>query len=787
MNPLNLTVRDMSSLDTLRPVTGGVPIAEGAAPAGSGFTLHDADGAEVPLQTEVLARWDDGSARWVLLDFQAAPPADGEASYTLRSDALATAAPEATCSVAEDARTITCGQRTIGVADDGTFVLGDCVDATLIVTDAAGNACAMKLIGVEMLAEGPMRATIEARGEITRPPGERWFSFRLRVSAYAGLDCIRFEPLIVMDSDEGLVQEIGGVALQFRPRAEISRWRIGGDPGAEGGAGETASLRQTTDLGYRLTAGSDLHRGERAPGWGEADLPDSTLALAMRDFWRIWPTGIAVAEDGIAVEMLPAAPQPDDFAAMEPWWKYGYFFGDGHYRIRTGQARRWEVWLDLSGDGETLARSIDQPLIPIADPAQAIATGVWDEIMPAGGEMAEYDAWAEKLFGALQDSVEQQRDYGAMNWGDWYGERHVNWGNHEYDTANQLLIQFARTGDPRYFYAADAAARHSIEVDTVHHMNDALWDHYCETSGGPKRGEEGEEPDYPYRAGMVHQHTVGHVSCLVDVEAIREIFIAHNVGNSPNPYLCLQPTNLGHIFTQGSARHYFLTGDRFIRETVELIGDNLARLVEDRRFPFMGTSHCGRVAGWTMLALAGAYDLSGDDRYLAAMRTIAEDAMRDQDPNCGGWLYYPMAHGHCNCVTVKHTGMAGFITAVLINGLSRYYQLSGDERLPECIDRAVTFLDLDTWHEQWRGWRYTSCPATALQGVSQPGVTMMAHVNGARFGSNPEHLRVLRVAWEEKFGKLLRVNVSRGFGKTWTSTMYGCAETAGILARRQEE
>ncbi|HCA48010.1 MAG TPA: hypothetical protein DEP45_11880 [Armatimonadetes bacterium] len=131
--------------------------------------------------------------------------------------------------------------------------------------------------------------------------------------------------------------------------------------------------------------------------------------------------------------------------------------------------------------------------------------------------------------------------------------------------------------------------------------------------------------------------------------------------------------------------------------------------------------------------------------------------------------------------------MAGFITSVLINGLSRYYQLSGDERLPECIDRGVTFLDLDTWHEQWRGWRYTSCPATALHGVSQPGVTMMAHVNGARFGSNPEHLRVLGVAWEEKFGKLLRVNMSQGFGKAWTSTMYGCAETAGILARRGEE
>jgi len=99
----------------------------------------------------------------------------------------------------------------------------------------------------------------------------------------------------------------------------------------------------------------------------------------------------------------------------------------------------------------------------------------------------------------------------------------------------------------------------------------------------------------------------------------------------------------------------------------------------------------------------------------------------------------------------------------------------------------VTFLDLDTWHDQWSGWRYTSCPATALRGVSQPGVTMMAHVNGVRFGESPEHLRILRRAWAEKFGKLLGQAPTQGFGKSYTSTMYGCAETASILARNPEK
>jgi len=75
MKDLNITVKDMSGVENkLRPVTGGVPIAEGAAPESSKFQLKNESGSVIPLQAEVLAKWKDGSARWVLLDFQSDPP-----------------------------------------------------------------------------------------------------------------------------------------------------------------------------------------------------------------------------------------------------------------------------------------------------------------------------------------------------------------------------------------------------------------------------------------------------------------------------------------------------------------------------------------------------------------------------------------------------------------------------------------------------------------------------------------------------------------------------------------
>ncbi len=753
---LSINVRDVAGIDKLRPVTGGVPVAEGAAPEGSVFVLQDDEGNDVPLQTSVLARWKDGSARWVLLDFQSQPPVGGELDYVLSWREAGEEKPPAL--EFDDIKVS---------SEKGTLLnISDRYDVVMSLTDGNGQVCEAVVESTEETS-GELRSTLSMKGAFYTPSGERVFQFRMRVSIYAGLSMVRLEPLILIDADKGVIQRIRELKLTIKPRGDAQTVRIGGDPGWEGAAGSGVRLLQCDDQNYSLEGAEG--KGGKAPGWAEMD----NIAVALRDFWQQWPKSLEASSDGLSIGLFPSF-KDGDYAQMEPWYKYQYLFDGNCYQLRTGQARRWDVWLDLNGDGESLAKMANAPLVPAADPNQAIATGVWDAIAPAGiPEMAEYDVWAENLFRNYCESIEVQRDYGAMNWGDWFGERRVNWGNHEYDTTNQILIQFARTGDPMYLYVADTAARHSSEVDTVHHINDDLVEHIGQTRG------------YPARPGLVHQHTVGHVSGFYSDDVIRELFIEHKIGRPPNPYLCLSPFNLGHIWTQGMVRQYFLTGDPFLRETVEKIGDNLAQLVEDREYKFMGSTHCGRTTGWPLLALAGAYEMNLDERHLNAMKTLAEDALADQDPVCGGWLIHPMASDHCVCKTARHTGMAGFITAVLINGLSRYYLLSGDDRLPDAIEHAVTFLDNDTWREEWRDWRYTSCPATRATG--QPGVVVMAHVNGVRIADNPEHLRVLRVAWDTKFQRLLRMpKPGPGHGKGYSSKMYGCAEAIGLLAARKE-
>ena len=768
MKQMPILVWNTSELQSSRPVTGGVPLAQGVAPKGVPFTLLDGRDHPVPLQTTVLARWKDGSARWVLLDFQAKPASGTRATFNLcwgkESEAVDLESPVQI--VKRTTPSMRTGNMVVSPMSNALLRISGRFDLGLAMTDREGGTCTAKVESVDVQTEGRMRSTLLLRGTFRDSDGQHVFGFRMLASVFAGLSKIYLEPQILVDSENDVIHHLRDLEFTVTPLNGMRSAIVGGTPGWSGGPVSSVRLFQIDDRNYRLE-GAPGH-GTKAPGWAEMDDGKGTVAIALRDFWQQWPKSIEVTSKGLAIGLLPRF-KKGAFDHMQPWYKHQYLFEDNGYRLRTGQTPRWRIWLDLSQDGPSLAQTANTPLVPSADPGQAIASGTWGHIAPAGGPgMKQYDDWAENLFdNGYCRSIEAQRDYGQMNWGDWFGERKCNWGNHEYDTAKHILVQYARTGDPKYFYVGDTAARHTSEIDVVHFVNNDLKKHYEKDLGGNSA--------YPVRPGMVHEHCVGHMSGFYDVERIRELYTSLGNGH----HLCLAPYNLGHIWTQGMVYDYFLTGDPWLKETVEKIGDNLAKLVEDRKFNFKTGSHVGRVNGWTMLAIAGAYELDLNERYLHAMKLLADDALSSQDPHCGGWLW-KLPSGHCNCQT-KHVGEAGFIGSVRVNGLSRYYELSGDERIPNVVKRAVTHINKDTWMEQYSDWRYTSCPATGR--VGQTGVTMAALVNSVKLNGEPEHLRILQKAWDEKFDRLLTAPRSRpGLGKTYSQIMYGSPEVVSLLA-----
>ncbi|MDD4872316.1 MAG: hypothetical protein PHR77_17330, partial [Kiritimatiellae bacterium] len=636
---MDINVKETCGLDLLRPVSGGVPLAKGIAPGGSQFVLLDKNNNVVPCQSEVLARWQDGSIRWVLIDFQAKPQPNGTDHYRLEWAAKAEE-PQPSQPVKVDRGEIISaesGAVHLSTVTGALLRISKRVDVKLVLTDRDGKRCEGLVESGKVETEGKLRSTLVLAGSFRTPEGQRVVDFRLRASIYAGLSQVYLEPQILINSENSLIQYINDLSLELVPLGQIQSAVIGGSPGWKGAptAGSTVRLFQVDDEKYRIDGAAGT--GGKAPGWMEVDDGKGIIALTLRDFWQQWPKSLEVDSRVVKLGFFPRF-EADTFAHMKPWYKHDYLFEGNSYRLREGQSRRWQVWVDLSGNGEALSKSANARLVPAVDPVQAIATGEWGFVAAAGSKgMAEYDNWADNLFEGYCRSIREQRDYGAMNWGDWWGERGCNWGNHEYDTPLHILTQFARTGDPKYFYVGEQTARHYSEVDVVHFVNAELKKYFSKW----------ESAAYPSRPGMVHEHSIGHVGGFHPVEKIKELYVSLGIGKTKNPYLCLDPFNLGHIVTLGMSHYYLLTGDPWIKETVERIGDNLMRLSEDGKFQFKGHNHVGRVCGWTMLALAGDYKINPSDRCLKAMRHITDEILSEQNPNCGGWLY-KLGWGHCD-------------------------------------------------------------------------------------------------------------------------------------------
>src|SRR3954462_9694759 len=64
------------------PVTVGVPMPRGWT-SGDDLALAGPDGAALPFGHRVLDCWQDGSARWVLVDFLASSPPGAPTTYRL--------------------------------------------------------------------------------------------------------------------------------------------------------------------------------------------------------------------------------------------------------------------------------------------------------------------------------------------------------------------------------------------------------------------------------------------------------------------------------------------------------------------------------------------------------------------------------------------------------------------------------------------------------------------------------------------------------------------------------
>ncbi len=234
-------------------VTFGVPFARGQVALDAAFHLVNAAGREIPTQCRPLARWPDGSLKW--LGCAAVFGPDDGALALRPGPGPAPATPVTVQQLGiEIFRQVKTGAITVDVGDRGTALIQQIVRhgerPATVATGAAGShaggldrtvAGAMHLIvelehrsadgpGVEIRRResghglikqitveqsGPVRAVIRLDGVHRMDASRReWLPFTVRLAFWAGLECIDVAHTMVFDGDAGR-DFIAGLGLRW--------------------------------------------------------------------------------------------------------------------------------------------------------------------------------------------------------------------------------------------------------------------------------------------------------------------------------------------------------------------------------------------------------------------------------------------------------------------------------------------------------------------------------------------------------------------------------------------
>jgi hypothetical protein len=371
-----------------------------------------------------------------------------------------------------------------------------------------------------------------------------------------------------------------------------------------------------------------------AHGW--LDLSDARggLTVVLRNAIQLDPKQLAFADDAIRVDLWP------EQAGILSW--------------HQGMARTHRILMHFHhGDGvaaevNKVSSCYEQDLM-LWTPEWFIGSGAFGEVL--SHQPKRYPCVEATLRDQFTAWRRSSRATGLLDYGDSpmleAGLREAQYmANNQVDRGHALAMQYARVGERAYYEDLEAAVWHLMDVDVIHHTT---FD--------------------PVELGGARMQGPAHVQ--YNCEGLPSVSVAPS-----------------QMWTEGLLEYHFLSGHPRALEVAEGIGECLLRML-DRRWgllPYPVSWHGSRDSGWPLLALSALYEATGDERWLAGARRIAESLLENQGAD-GAWGMW-VGSGWYRGVCPLHLG-------ITLTGLSRYHRLTGDERVRESIVRAADAM-LDT-------------------------------------------------------------------------------------------
>ncbi|GIW43101.1 MAG: hypothetical protein KatS3mg077_0383 [Candidatus Binatia bacterium] len=608
VNPTSKVLRDW-------PIAVSVPLAPGSARDVGALRLRSLSGDAVPSRGEILARWEDGSARWVRLNgtVELGPRQAGE--FVVDAGAEAEVGKKGS-----GARVVVQQSDNKVEVDTGAMRLvvrqgsprwldlvsleGKPITGVHLTGEARvnGHDCPLGPIqSLVVLATGPVRALVELRGRYEHCP----LQYRVRLESFAGKPVVRAWHTFEVHAQEPtahLERLSAALALPqlHRPQAAFLR----GDHASPVQVHPPRTIRQADNTAYVI--GADRQSGTLL-GW--FDLHDARMGVTLwaRWFWQQYPQAVQFRENQLRYDLYDGS-LGSALAGTGAAKTHEFVLA---FR-RSGKA--WEIDelrnFPIEGTVEATGLATNYGLAGAAIGRTAEATQFVRRLIEAWGRVERsYDReeWDDRQKVECPrtegpDPHERRRRgfYGMWNWGDWnYPGYHDTtkgcdaWGNLEYDLTQVLALSYAATGEGRLREAMEAAGRHFMDVDIIHF-----------------------QPRYPQWVGMNHPKNPLHWSFE------------------------LGGVDLGHTWTEGLLSLYLLTGDDRGLAAARGIGEFLLRRL---KAPLKGNP---RQFGWPQIALIALYEVTREPRYLEGAQQYARLGMERHRPDSiGDWKLGILAEG----------------------------------------------------------------------------------------------------------------------------------------------
>ena len=614
------------------PVTVSIPFAPGKLADPRALVIRD-DDAVLPAQRRVLATWPDGSVKWLLIHLQ--PDLPGNADKTLRFEVAAgvpESDPQATVKVTEtpDGIAVNTGPLSFLIPRIGFLPVRDVqLDGVRLWGEAPFKGFILRYDGqevnstsgpveLEIEETGPLRAVILVKGKHWQPDGAAYLDLHGRITAYAGKCYIEVEHRFIHAEEEAELA-LEAIDLIFTPQG-------GGSPHLALGQGYYRTAIEESDgdaLEMVLDAETLLYQENEhfidsfyGDFWGDWRAGGVGLTLSIYQAHQNFPKKLRVAQDGIVCSLYPAdAPPAPLLQGMAKTHRIQLHFHTADVPLQECSTRSLQFQLP------------DRPALPWA----------WfRENNPWLG-----DFFPERIPNRLITYLNRLHDgrpaaVGMFHFGDapdagytnqGRGRGHTVWVNNEYDRPHACTLYYGLTGQRRALDSAMVTARHWLDVDLCHYSPDPLLD------GGLK--------------AHARYHVTGQ-------------------------------TTPSHEWVEGLLDYYFLSGRNEALEAAHSVAENILRHMARPELSVAGAASV-REGGWALRAMVGMWIGTGEDRWKAEARRLAEM-----------YLEWYEDYGALLAPYTSHTmPRVTFMISLTVNSFARYLLIEDDPDLIARVEKLI--------------------------------------------------------------------------------------------------